>query len=483
LKSETETPARLKGFVLLYSLTALALIAVAGVLGLLMRFSQAGWLSLRPAMFYQLLTVHGLGMVVAALAGAMAMSWWLLSKLPGGRPSYAWLSVIYGVLVLGVVGVIVATLIGRVGTGWTMLLPLPISRYSAGQWSAWASELFLDSAILVGVALLLFFGLVLWQVRRTAGSLAAGLGWGIISGKGQSVPAYVIPLTVSSLTGLLTTLLGAVYLVLMHLEATFPDAIIVNRLLAKNLLYAFGHTIINISIYYAAAAVYVILPTYTKREWKASRLLAASWNVSLVMVLLAFFHHIYMDFAQPPGLHIIGQIASFGVALPPALVTIFGALGYVYRSRMVWVPVPTFIFLGLLGWMVGGAAAGLDGVIAFNFQLHNTLWVPAHFHTYLLLGVVLFFLAFVAHTLPEIRGVALGTRSGRWSLGLVFVGGVGQLATWYLSGLAGGPRRYAVLPEGLETYSVIASVSIVVVGLGLLVYLLSLAKALLRRPR
>lgn len=481
MKSQTELEPKLKAFVLLYSLTALALIAVAGLLGLLMRFSQAEWLTLTPARFYQFMTLHGLGMVVAALTAAMAMSWWLLSKLPSGRPGYAWMPLIYGVLVLGVLGVIVATLVGKVGTGWTMLLPLPIARYSAGQWSPWATEVFTDSGILVGVALLLFFVLVLWQIKRATGSLAGGLGWGIISGKGPTTPAYVIPLAVASLTGLLTTLLGAVYLVLMHLEATFPDTFLINRLLAKNLLYAFGHTIINITIYYAAAAVYVMLPNYTRREWKASRLLAVSWNVSLVMVLLAFFHHIYMDFVQPPWLHILGQIGSFGVALPPALVTIFGALGYIYRSGMKWQPVPAFIFLGLLGWMVGGAAAGLDASIVFNFQLHNTLWVPAHFHTYLLLGVVLFFLAFVTYTLPAVRGVALGMRAGRWSLGLIFVGGVGQLATWYLSGLAGGPRRYAVLPEGLETYSTIASLSIVLVALGFVLFFYSLVSALFRR--
>ena len=37
---------------------------------------------------------------------------------------------------------------------------------------------------------------------------------------------------------------------------------------------------------------------------------------------------------------------------------------------------------------VGGVAAVIDSTVAVNLVFHNTLWVPAHFHTYYLMGVV-----------------------------------------------------------------------------------------------
>jgi cytochrome c oxidase subunit 1 len=65
---------------------------------------------------------------------------------------------------------------------------------------------------------------------------------------------------------------------------------------------------------------------------------------------------------------------------------------------------PSCFLIGVAGWAIGGFAAVVDSTIAVNKILHNTLWVPAHFHTYMLTGVVLFifgFLFYLSHTKEE----------------------------------------------------------------------------------
>ena len=65
----------------------IAYIAVSGVvlllmmlLGLLLRLAQAEWLSIPPDIFYEIMTVHGVGMVgIAGLAGAGIM-WHFLTQ-------------------------------------------------------------------------------------------------------------------------------------------------------------------------------------------------------------------------------------------------------------------------------------------------------------------------------------------------------------------------------------------------------------------
>src|SRR5690606_25072952 len=91
-----------------------------------------------------------------------------------------------------------------------------------------------------------------------------------------------------------------------------------------------------------------------------------------------------------------------------------------------------------VGWAIGGLAAVLDSTIAVNMYFHNTLWVPAHFHTYFLVGFVLMLLA----ALHEIMSPDVQVRA---KIGLVaFVaGGYGFVTMFYLGGLAAVPRRFA----------------------------------------
>jgi cytochrome c oxidase subunit 1 len=50
------------------------------------------------------------------------------------------------------------------------------------------------------------------------------------------------------------------------------------------------------------------------------------------MVLIAYPHHLLMDFVMPEWALIVGQIASYAAGLPVLVVTAYGALALVYRS-------------------------------------------------------------------------------------------------------------------------------------------------------
>jgi cytochrome c oxidase subunit 1 len=78
------------------------------------------------------------------------------------------------------------------------------------------------------------------------------------------------------------------------------------------------------------------------------------------------------------------------------------------------------------------------------------VWVPAHFHTYMALGVVFFLIGAVYHVLPEVTGRALSDRLGMRAAPLVILGGWGLVSMWYLAGVLGQPRRYPSTLPGLE---------------------------------
>ena len=93
------------------------------LLGLCMRLSQGGSLSMEPALFYQVMTAHGAGMVgTAALTGA-AIMWFFLARHVQLIGWVYWLMLI--LFLLGVVLILGAIFFGRVR--WCLDVPVPAS--------------------------------------------------------------------------------------------------------------------------------------------------------------------------------------------------------------------------------------------------------------------------------------------------------------------------------------------------------------------
>src|SRR6266550_202414 len=71
---------------LLFGASGVVLVAGMGVLGLIMRLTQATVISLSPAWFYRLLTLHGIGMITGALLAMMGALWYVLRASVPLRP-------------------------------------------------------------------------------------------------------------------------------------------------------------------------------------------------------------------------------------------------------------------------------------------------------------------------------------------------------------------------------------------------------------
>jgi cytochrome c oxidase subunit 1 len=234
------------------------------------------------------------------------------------------------------------------------------------------------------------------------------------------------------------------------------------------------------------AVVYELLPGYTGRPWKLNKLIAIAWNVVLVLVIFAYLHHLYMDFVQLRWMQVLGQMSSYLSAIPAAVMTIFGALANLYRAPVRWTLASSLLVLGVLGWTIGGIAAVIDSTISVNLLFHNTLWVPAHFHTYFLMGVTLMVLGGCFHIAEALSGQPEKRGLSRVTLYLFCIGGYGFLLMFYLSGAASVPRRFAAYPEELAQGAVharIASGFVLVFLAGLAVYVWETGRRCLRAMR
>lgn len=437
------------------------------LVGMFLRTVQANALAPAQAWFYPMMTLHGVGMAGIWWVGALACASRAITRYvtPSEKVSRF---ALWGTM-LGVVLLLASIFLGRFAAGWYFLYPLP---FVGTTWPTWATVTFFLSLTVLSVAWLAWVVDILRAIGRKF-SLSQSLGWHYITGKqGPEVPPLVLITTVALICALACIASGVIVVVLFFGEMF--AGVQNDALLMKNLTFLFGHLLVNLSLYLAVGVIYDVFPGYTGRPWQVNKVVAIAWNVVLWMILLAYFHHLYMDFVQPTSLHYLGQVASYLSAVPSAVVTIFGAIILIYRAPVKWNLGLSLLFLGLLGWSVGGVGAVIDSTIAVNSLFHNTLWVPAHFHTYMIEGLVLMVLGYFYHYAQARAQLPENLTHQQRIVWMLLIGGYGFVLMFYLSGAFGVPRRFSIYPAELSLGAVFSAISLVfmtVFLVGLILYL------------
>jgi len=451
-----------KGVITYLGISALVYVLMMG-LGLVMRLTQATWLGLPPNLFYQVMTAHGAGMVgISGLAGA-GVIWYFLRRYVDLTNGILWANLVF--FLLGVSLILGGIFLGGYAGGWTFLFPLPAK--GLGAWGVPGAASFLFGLLTIGVGFLLLYLDFARAIITKYGSLGKALGWPQLfrNHPDEPPPATVVAATMVLIINIAGIIAGAVVLVLI-LVNLFVPSFAVDPLLTKNLTYFFGHVFINATIYQAVVAVYEILPERTGRPWKVNRVFLAAWTASTVMVMAVYPHHLLMDFVMPTWALILGQLFSYLGGFPILVVTGWGALTIVHRSGIKWDMSSRLLFLSMFGWCVGVVPAVIDGTIAVNRVMHNTMWVPGHFHMYLIVGLVAMLFGFMYYlSNQEQRGGI-----DKLAFWVYLIAGVGFSFGFLTSGMNSIPRRWAVhLPEWVS-FSQMSSVFAALVAIAATVF-------------
>ena len=410
------------------------------------------------------MTAHGAGMVGISGLAASAVLWYFLRRHVNLTTGILWANLVF--FLLGVVLILGGIFLGGYGGAWTFLFPLP--SHGMGLWGTSGAASFLIGLLLIGVGFLLLYLDVGRAIISKYGSIGRGLGWPQLFGSSTDFPpACVVASTMVVIINIAGILAGAVVLTMILVNLFYP-AFAVDALLTKNLIFFFGHVFINATIYQAVIAVYEILPEYTGRPWKVNKVFLAAWTASTFMVMFVYPHHLLMDFVMPTWMLLMGQILSYLSGLPVLVVTAYGALTIVHRSNLRWDMVSGLLFVSMFGWAVGVIPAVIDGTIAANQVMHNTMWVPGHFHMYLIVGLVAMLFGFMYY-IAQNGAPKLLDKAAFW---IYLVAGTGFCMNFLASGQASVARRWAVhLPEWVG-YSHVASILAAGIALAALVFAL-----------
>ena len=448
-----------RSLTLWYVLASTAIFLVAGVLGAVLRQSQADIVRLDDNTWYAVMTAHGLGAFVGWAAFAvMGFAYWVLAQVgyPIGRLGAALGRIAFWSMIIGVAGVVVTTLVFHFGGSWVFLYPLPF--HSSNQWGDVTSAFFSFSVLMAGVSIIVWcvsiivivtgpgLGSDKGPVNRLFAAMGLGILWPRKFVSAKPVPYPVIPLTVIAIDMIIATVPLAVLLVEMIFQSFF--SVSVNPLLAKNVLWWFGHPVVYLLLFPAVAIYYLCVPRLAKRPLIAGNIIAVGWTIAVIANVTVWAHHLYMDY--PDGIQ-----AAINTGMEPLTfaLTIVSALSLyslfltIYKSRWTWNAGSTALFLGLVSWLLAGLSGVVNATIAWDSFVHNTLWIVGHFHHMALLNIGIVIFGAIYLFLPELLGRPLySDRMGMWHVWLTFFAATGVSAVWIAQGLQGAPRRFAVLP-------------------------------------
>ena len=158
----------------------------------------------------------------------------------------------------------------------------------------------------------------------------------------------------------------------------------------------------------------------------------------------------------------------------PTGVKVFNWLFTMYRGRVLF----TTPMLWFMGFVIVFTIGGMDGVLMsvapVDFQVHNSLFLIAHFHSVIIGGVLFGFFAGFTYWFPKIFGFKLNEKIGEYACFCWILGFLGAFIPLYILGLMGATRRldHYEASTGWFPLFLVAAIGVVVifVGIGLQIW-------------
>lgn len=452
--------------------TGFVFFLVGGVLALLMRvqLGSAENTFLDPETYNQLFTMHGTTMMfLFAVPFMEGVASYLLPLMLGTRdlpfPRFNafnyWCYLFGGILLY-------ASFLGDAAPdgGWFGYTPLTSAEFSPGlNIDIW----------LIGITLVEISGIgaaaeILVSILRTR---APGMTL-------MRMPIFAWAMLVVSVMILFAFTTLATASIMLELDRKFAAGFYDHEsggspILWQHLFWIFGHPEVYIMFLPAAGIVSQVIQTFTRRSlvgygWVVFAIITTGFlsfglwahhmfTVGLPSMTMTFFAAASLVIGIASGIQVVSWIATLWRGDPRYSTALLFALGFIV----------TFVIGGVTGIMVAS--------VPFDWQVHDTHFVVAHFHYVLLGGVVFPAFAGIYYWFPKLTGRLLDERLGRWNFWLMFIGFNVTFLPMHLTGLWGMPRRVYTysLSDGWQGLNFVSTIGSFLIAAGVAVFVVNYA--------
>jgi cytochrome o ubiquinol oxidase subunit 1 len=212
-----------------------------------------------------------------------------------------------------------------------------------------------------------------------------------------------------------------------------------NQMLYANLFWVWGHPEVYILILPLFGVFSEVIATFSGKPLFGYRSMVAATMAICILSFLVWLHHFFTMGASANVNGFFGVMTMI-IAVPTG-VKVFNWLFTLYGGRVRF-SVPVLWAIGfMVTFVIGGMTGVLMAVPPADFQLHNSVFLIAHFHNVIIGGVVFGAMAGYNYWFPKAFGFKLDERWGRASFWCWFIGFYLAFMPLYVLGLMGMTRR------------------------------------------
>jgi cytochrome c oxidase subunit I+III len=250
-----------------------------------------------------------------------------------------------------------------------------------------------------------------------------------------------------------------------------------NPLLWQHLFWIFGHPEVYIMLLPATGIVSSIIPVFARRRIAGYAYIVTALIAIAILSFGLWVHHMFTT-GLPALVLALFAVSSALIAIPSG-VQVFAWLATLWYGRPRWDTPLLFVAGGIFIFVAGGITGVMVAVAPFDFQVHDSYFVVAHFHYVILGGVVFPIFGGLHHWFPKFVGRMPGEALGRVGFWLMFVGFNTTFFVQHVLGLWGMPRRVYTFGDdlGWDLFNAVSSLGTLVLTVGVLVFVVNLVRA------
>lgn len=426
--------------------------------------------------FQQVFSAHGTIMIFFVAMGFMFGLVNLIVPLQIGARDVAFPfmnSVSFWLFAAGAVLINLSLAVGEfAATGWLAYPPLSGLEYSPG----------------VGV------DYWIWSLQIAGvGSLLSGINFlvTILKMRAPGMSLMKMPIFVHSVMGSMILVIFAFPILTVTLALLALDRLLGmhfftsdfggNPMMYINLIWAWGHPEVYILILPAFGIFSEVVATFSRKRLFGYTSMVVALGAITILSFLVWLHH-FFTMGAGANVNAFFGIMTMVIAIPTG-VKVFNWLFTMFRGRILFAT-PMRWFLGfVVTFTIGGMAGVLMAVPAIDFQVHNSLFLVAHFHTMIIGGVLFGFFAGITYWFPKVVGFKLNERLGRYAFWCWLVGFMLAFVPLYILGLMGATRRldHYDASMGWQGLFIVAGVGVAVIMAGIGFQILQIIVSIIKR--
>ena len=426
--------------------------------------------------FQQVFSAHGTIMIFFVAMGAIFGLINLIVPLQLGSRDVAFPflnSVSFWLFVAGFVLINLSLAIGEFSAaGWLAYPPLSEIQYSPGvgvDYWIWALQIAGVGSLLSGIN----FMTTILKMRAPGMTLMKMpiFLWSILGSMTLVIFAFPI----------LTATLGMLSLDRLFGMHFFTSGAGGNPMMYINLIWAWGHPEVYILILPAFGIFSEVVATFSgKRLFGYKSMVWAIWAI-VFLSFTVWLHH-FFTMGAGANVNAFFGIMTMVIAIPTG-VKVFNWIFTMYKGRVRFTT-PMLWFMGfIVTFTIGGLTGVLMSVPPIDFQMHNSLFLVAHFHNMIIGGVLFGLFSGFTYWFPKFAGYKLNERLGTYAFWCWLIGFLTAFMPLYVLGFMGATRRldHYDASMGWQGLFIVAGIGVVIICLGIAFQLLQIVVSFFQR--